>query len=91
MLIGGILLIVLAIVALFIGRSQAARAVASQPLPSGLMGLVGSVLRSGAGSGTLGFEYEEWVIRERGAEIAQVSTAVLLVAGIALVIASLVS
>jgi hypothetical protein len=37
--------------------------VESQPLPSGLMGLVGSVLRSGASSGTLGFEYEEWVIR----------------------------
>jgi hypothetical protein len=107
--------------------------VESQPLPSGLMGLVGSVLRSGAGSGTLGFEYEEWVIRpgarlyvhgevsdasgrlrfakpsdgrylistrseeqivgaaERGAKIAQAITGVLLVAGIALVIAGVVS
>jgi hypothetical protein len=37
--------------------------VENAPLPSGLMGLVGSVLRSGAQSGTLGFEYEEWVIR----------------------------
>jgi hypothetical protein len=97
------------------------------------MGLVGSVLRSGGSSGTLGFEYEEWVIRpgarlyvhgevsdasgrvafakpdkgryiistrseeqivgsaERGATIARVITGVLLVAGIALVIAGLLS
>jgi len=107
--------------------------VESQPLPSGLMGLVGSVLRSGASSGTLGFEYEEWVIRpgarlyvhgevsdasgrvafakpdkgryiistrseeqivgsaERGATIARVITGVLAVAGVALVVAGLLS
>ena len=35
----------------------------SAPVPSGLAGVLSSFLRSGSQSGTLGFEYEEWVIR----------------------------
>jgi hypothetical protein len=37
--------------------------VTEQQLPSGLAGVLSSVLRSGSQSGTLGFEYQEWIIR----------------------------
>jgi hypothetical protein len=37
--------------------------VTQQQLPSGLAGVLGSFLRAGDQSGTIGFEYEEWIIR----------------------------
>jgi hypothetical protein len=37
--------------------------VSEQQLPSGLAGVLGSFLRSGSQSGTLGFRYQEWIIR----------------------------
>src|SRR4051812_579797 len=33
------------------------------PAPSGLAGVLSSVLRAGAQSGTLGFRYQEWILR----------------------------
>jgi hypothetical protein len=107
--------------------------VRDSPVPSGLMGVLAGVLRSGAQSGTLGFEYEEWIIRpgarlyvhgevsdatgrvafakpgdgryiistrseeqivgaaERNAKIARAVTGVAAVAGVALVLAGLLS
>jgi hypothetical protein len=35
----------------------------SAAAPGGVAGIVGSFLRSGANSGTLGFRYQEWIIR----------------------------
>lgn len=37
--------------------------VTQEQLPSGLAGVLGSFLRAGDQSGTIGFEYEEWIIR----------------------------
>jgi len=37
--------------------------VTQEQLPSGLAGVLGSFLRAGSQSGTLGFRYQEWVIR----------------------------
>jgi hypothetical protein len=37
--------------------------VTQEQLPSGLAGVLGSFLRAGSQSGTLGFRYQEWIIR----------------------------